>query len=333
MEVIIDDRERNVIPYLPNPSKKYHINYTIQRNEVGDYAILYKKIILLIIERKTWTDLAASMRDGRKCNVEKLLSLREKTNCQIAYMIEGNPCPSVNDRFGRIPVRALRAHLDHIAFRDGIHMIYSTGLEYTAERIFELAVNYLTIDDIIKDIDSKLSVIEKKGSNENVEELKTKQIIQKSSDEIILKCLPFIGTVISSLLYENNVTLYDLFHQKYTVEDIANIKYNTGAIIGCIRGKKIAEDIRKILISKDKKYSRIHEKILSSIPRISLNTAKIILANTTLEKILTGETTINMLANIKKSEKTKLGKKTSENIITYLISEKKITNNTKVDIG
>ena len=93
MEIIVDDREKAVFPYLEDASHKYLIDYKIQRNEVGDYAICYKGYIMMIIERKTWEDLAASMRDGRKTNVQKLISVREKTGCQIAYLIEGNATP------------------------------------------------------------------------------------------------------------------------------------------------------------------------------------------------------------------------------------------------
>ena len=43
--------------------------------------------ILFVIERKTWTDLASSLRDGRKENNKKLLKIREETKCQLIYLI------------------------------------------------------------------------------------------------------------------------------------------------------------------------------------------------------------------------------------------------------
>jgi ERCC4-type nuclease len=62
MEIIVDDREKAIIPYLEPQANKFVIPYKVQRNEVGDYAIVYKGYILMIIERKTWVDLASSFR-------------------------------------------------------------------------------------------------------------------------------------------------------------------------------------------------------------------------------------------------------------------------------
>ena len=145
MHVIIDDRERAIFPYLDRPSAEYKIPYKIQRINVGDYAICAGTEIKVIIERKTWADLAASFRDGRKENVAKLISARQETNCTLIYLIEGHTCPRPGALFGRIPYANLRAHLDHLAFRDNIHIIHSCDIDYSAARIFQMAKNITTI--------------------------------------------------------------------------------------------------------------------------------------------------------------------------------------------
>ena len=61
--ILIDDREKNVIPFFEKIDSD--IKYKIDRLTVGDYSVLYKDKILFIIERKTWVDLAASIKDGR----------------------------------------------------------------------------------------------------------------------------------------------------------------------------------------------------------------------------------------------------------------------------
>jgi len=71
MEIIVDDRERAIVQYMQQYSDELHINFKVKRLEVGDYAIVYKNHIICTIERKTWIDLAAIMRDGRKENVNK----------------------------------------------------------------------------------------------------------------------------------------------------------------------------------------------------------------------------------------------------------------------
>lgn len=316
MEIIVDDRERHVVPHLEDYSHKFNINYKVQRCQVGDYALAYKGYVLLILERKTWADLAASMRDGRKHNVKKLIAARESTNCQLAYLIEGDATPKPDKKFGRLPVKNLRAHLDHLAFRDGIHMIYSKDEEYTASRLFELAQNYLTMKETIAEID-------------NMETSDEKNILQEKTGscdvaihEQILRCLPGVGSVLSALLSENDISLYSLYHELHSTEDIATIKYNTGAMIGMVKGKKIAEGTKKIMDSISTANDKVKIRILSTIPLISKATAAKILDTFSFADLLDGKVELDDLAAIKRTEKTKLGKKAAENIFKHLLSRK-----------
>src|SRR5271163_4715793 len=105
MELIVDDRERAVTGFLEDLSHTFHINYKIKRLEVGDYSIIYKNHIMIIIERKTWADLASSLRDGRSANINKLIALREATGCQVCYLIEGDAFPNPNSLVQRMPYK------------------------------------------------------------------------------------------------------------------------------------------------------------------------------------------------------------------------------------
>lgn len=318
MNLIVDDREKAVFSFLEDASHKYHIDYKIQRNEVGDYAICYKGYILMIIERKTWEDLAASMRDGRKNNVQKLIAVREKTGCQIAYLIEGNATPSFDKKYGRLPVKNLRAHLDHLAIRDGIHMLYSKDLEYTANRLFELAYNYSTTKDVLKTIDEMEST-EKSGGSES-KELVTKQDTAESKitiNEQILRSLPGVGSIISSILAENNITLYKLYYEP-DADALAGYKYATGAAIGLEKAKKIIAGVKRTFESGSDASHKSRLKILSCIPLISKATAEKILDEINLLDIIDGSMTQNELSSFQKTAKTKLGTKAAGNIINYL---------------
>jgi hypothetical protein len=317
MEIVVDDRERSVFPYLKEHSMKTTIDYKIQRNEVGDYAITYKGFILMIIERKTWADLAASFRDGRKDNVNKLIELRNRTGCQIAYLIEGPASPPLTQLYGRIPVRALRAHLDHLSIRDGVHMIYSKDAEYTALRLFELASNYLSLKEVIKEIDET-------DSNEvqdNTDELQINMGVSVSINEQILQCLPGVGSLVSTVLSENNISLYSLYKQRHNVNHIARLKYPSGSTIGLERAKKLL-NTKKLIESSAVSSRKVHVRILSTVPLISKKTAETILRNTQLSLILDGVIDVELLANIEKSEKARLGMKAAQNIIEYLIGDK-----------
>lgn len=320
MEIIVDDRERAIFEYLEEASSKYMMNYKIQRNEVGDYAICYKGYILLLIERKTWVDLAASIRDGRKENVQKLLAVREKTGCQVGYLIEGDASPRFDKKYGNLPVKNLRAHLDHLAFRDGIHMFYSKDLEYTASRLFELATNYMSIKEVIKSIDD-LESTKDSTTGSNVSELKTKQHCEISIHEQLLRCIPGVGSIISVLLANAGVTLKSLYELEHTPDSIASIQYASGAMIGLDKGTRIAHGTKKVIDSKSASAHKNHVRILATIPLVSKVTAEKILESVSIADIISGNTDVDELANIKRNEKTKLGRKTAENIIKHLCGE------------
>ena len=178
IEIVIDDREQKVIPFFNGYDMPPNITFNVARINHGDYSIIYKNHILFVIERKTWTDLASSLRDGRKENNKKLLKIREETKCQLIYLIEGNPIPSSNKVFSRVPYKALRSHLDHLAFRDGMHMVYSKDTEHTVERIVELVKNYLTITP------SPLIALDIKESEDKRNTYTKKDIDRRNTDEL-----------------------------------------------------------------------------------------------------------------------------------------------------
>lgn len=143
-QIVADDRESHVTRFFRDVQPNYNYEYKVQRIEVGDYCITLNDKIRAVVERKTWADLAASFRDGRLSNVEKLLELQSRTNCDIYYMIEGAASPSYNGTLSRMPVTVLMAHLDHLMIRHKIFVIYSRDSAYSAQRLFELARCYYT---------------------------------------------------------------------------------------------------------------------------------------------------------------------------------------------
>jgi ERCC4-type nuclease len=146
--LIVDDREHQVIPHFAEcfPKTLYKVN----RINNGDYCVVRNGKIIIIIERKTWKDLASSFGDGRIENVNNLLKVREQTGCAIYYLIEGNPCPSRTRKIGRIPYKNLRAHLDHLMMRDNIHVIHSKSVADTVVRLKELIINYESLSNSVK---------------------------------------------------------------------------------------------------------------------------------------------------------------------------------------
>ncbi len=309
MEIIVDDREKAVAPYLEQYSKKTTIDYKMQRIEVGDYAITYKGYILMIIERKTWEDLSASFRDGRKENVKKLIELRNRTGCQIAYLIEGNATPPLTKLYARLPVRNLRAHLDHLAIRDGIHMVYSKDADYTAMRIFELASNYLTLSEVLKEIDAceaetaigttrektSKSANTSKSNIENTGNTNVKISTENAEDTSLIQ--------IANTQPANTPNTPDIHPANTSTIHTANIS--------TARPKEIDQLKNDMGVKKS-----INDQLLRCLPAIGSLTATTLAENEiTVSKLYVGQYEISDIANIKYPSGSSIGLTKAKKIV------------------
>lgn len=157
LELWIDQRERHVIPYFDALEyKNMPCSFKLKTLTSGDYAVVYKNYIIMLIERKSWNDLAATFIDrSRKFNYEKMIEERNKFNCRLFYLIEGKR-PSHN--IHHVTVGMLEAHLDHLLFDHNIVSIYSNSVEHTPERILSLIRHYLSAHtNPFKELEAKLS--------------------------------------------------------------------------------------------------------------------------------------------------------------------------------
>jgi ERCC4-type nuclease len=342
MQIIIDDRERAVVPFFKNHKKiPPNISFSVERINIGDYSIVYKNNILMIIERKTWNDLASSIVDGRKHNVNKMLKLRDETGCKIFYLIEGNPAPNPKSKYCRIPYKNLRSHLDHLMFRDDIHIIHSKNQENTVDRIIALVQNYLSIkpSPLLKYDEFKIEQIIG-GSNPTDVELTLdplsvasipvidtsntsaiKKLNEKTpvSDEYIIykiwSCVPYITEKTSGLFIDKDYHISDLILGKIPKESIYTLKYDNGHIIGK-KSEKIWNGSR-IKACNNKYFS----KMLSQINGITKKTADIILKTISFESLLNGEIQLKNISSIKKTERATIGIKASMQILKYFVKK------------
>lgn len=94
MELIIDSRENKILEQLEaNPQLFSSYKYKKEYLDVGDFVLSDSNGHTLFFERKTWADLAGSLRDGRfREQRSRLLQLQEDSSTEInkvCYIIEG----------------------------------------------------------------------------------------------------------------------------------------------------------------------------------------------------------------------------------------------------
>jgi ERCC4-type nuclease len=321
-KIFADDRERAVIPYFNNKCE-------VKRIDVADYQIYVKNILCALIERKTWSDLIASLLDGRKNNIYKLLAVsnnifaansetvtddvKSTTSTTVAnkirifYFIEG-----IYEESLKIPKNNLIAHLDHISWRDGVIIIYTESCKNTAERIIQLAHNISTCNILIDQVNV---IKEVNGAGE----LKIKISLDPVKE--ILKCLSGVGskvvkTLIDAQLDMPNLLKYMLLDPKKLESDIAAIVIagNSKNSIGKSKAAKICESLRALLTGDE----ILAKSILECIPGISAKSATFIIKTPLFGDILRGYITVNEIAAIPKSTKTKIGAKCAKLIEKYI---------------
>lgn len=304
LQILVDDREKHVIPFFKDYTAPDNISYKITRLTTSDYAIMHEDRILVLIERKTWRDLATSIKDGRSRNLSKLLEARKETNCKVVYLIEGTPIPSSTARYARIPYKNLRARLDHLIFRDDVHVIHTRDKKQTVDRLHELCKNYLSI---------KPPMIQKKEKEGGGEKL-LKRKITKSAESVIYDiwcCVPNITEKTACLFVNNDWHIRDLLLGKIDKKQIFALKYDNGYVIGK-RSEKIWKGSR---ITDANKW--VFVKMLCCINGITKPTAEKILDTIQLKDLLEGKVKQKDIGGIQKSEKRKIGKKVASEVMKY----------------
>lgn len=312
LKILIDDREQAIIPHF----KEYdNVELEVKRLHIGDYSITRNDKVLFCIERKTWCDLSASIKDGRDANIEKMLSLREQTNCKLLMLIEGKARYKPTKKFARIPYKNLQAKLDHLMVRDNINIIYSDNEEDTPNRLVEFCKNYQSLNISEEPPAENSESIEASIKSGGDIDILTKSIPKTDRQIIqnIWNTLPQITTKTSDLFINRGIHISDLIMGRLTESEVSSMKYENGTIIG-----KRAVKILKITSPDNYKYFC---NILTEIPGITKKTAALILVKATFMELLSGELSVEDLANIQKTEKSKIGKTAANNIFKFLIKQ------------
>lgn len=338
--IICDDRERNgAIDNMENATIANNvkcgklsylggggeIGYQVSRCEIGDYIISIPSkydsdhfITAIVIERKTWEDLAASIADNRsKSQHNRMVDYSAQTGCLVYYIIEGKESSS-----GRIPLKKLKAKIRQNCLR-GYPFLYSKNVNDTANLLL------LLTRDILKlyrkgevgfplqeprqdkfDLDDFKILFEKYGDSALAEDIsnllnrveimcspwersepldvKLTQRQKKSNDEIEMNmwgAFTGVGPKTANLLSQH-YTVRQMFTNPPSKEEVGKLKYESGSKIS-------KTTINKIFKSHGDHKS--HARILSQIPGITMKVAKFILCHVEMSALWVGDCDANEL--------------------------------------
>lgn len=325
-KLIVDTRERLGIPNMIQ--KQFGENdvlkeLIIKSLDTGDYQILQDDKIIAIIERKTLNDLSASMGDDRRNNINNLLLERHINNCDLYYLIEGPAFPSSNRKFSRKPYKMLESYIFRLMIKYKISIIQSKNPEHTSHIINKLFNKYY--DVYMEDSQNILNNIE--ISNDNIkissDNIEISSGIMENSQNILNNMeisndnikMSSDNIEISGGMNKNSIILLPNNINLRSLDDNAKIVCKMWM---SIRGVNTEIAINRMVKYSIIEYLEISQEdnsvimlpsytqciMLSRIPGLSLNSAKIIIKH--CKSLLLFNNTDNSLLKYQITPKTKL---------------------------
>ena len=136
MDYIIkfDNREKDLIKLLE--TKGYEV--TLENLDLGDiqFIDLTTKEIIIMIERKTYADLSASIKDGRYKEQKERMIHSLKNTVRKIVLLEGDSMSTFT-----LPSKTFKSVVINTLIRDNIHIHMSKSKEDTIEFIENIILN------------------------------------------------------------------------------------------------------------------------------------------------------------------------------------------------
>lgn len=145
MQLVVDSREARLAEAL----KVLGVAHTMAGLDVGDFMIQNEAgEPLLVAERKSLADFAASNADGRYREQRARLMAVRGSGVAVVYILEGAWSPSEDQMYGRTPEKQLKRLVTRLVLRYGMPVIHTQGIQDTA-RWTRLLLEQLTDDPTV----------------------------------------------------------------------------------------------------------------------------------------------------------------------------------------
>ncbi len=245
-----DNREKELIKLLEN--KGYDL---IKENlDLGDIQLLdsNSKELIIIIERKTLSDLSASIKDGRYKEQKERMIYSIKKSIRKIVLIEGNDYKDFT-----LPINTLNSVIINTMIRDNIHIHLTKNIEDTIIFIENIM---LQLPKYYEDLEKEIVYGEDKICNNefNCKVVKKDNITEKICFRNMLTQIPGISTNMASIFSEkyNNMENFinklneESFNDKINIIRIlSDEKYGTRRI-----GEKIAKKIVLFIFNNNEEF-------------------------------------------------------------------------------
>ena len=211
MKITIDLREKDLLKKIVPLCNDLNLKMSIQAEllELGDVIISDDDgEELLIIERKTIKDLAASIKDGRYEEQSFRLNNMVIPNHNIIYLIEGD-LNFYNQRHARMPKKTLYSAMFCLNYYKGFSLVRTFSVQETAEYILRMTDKLSRENNVFgyyNGGDKNLI----KNYCEVVKKVKKNNITPDNIGSILLSQIPGISSVTSLVIMKQFGSLYTL---------------------------------------------------------------------------------------------------------------------------
>jgi len=230
MLIKVDYREKKLIGQLlklKDKEKLDKIKIKIENLPVGDIIICDDKDKeIIIIERKSLSDLASSIKDGRYAEQSYRLNGHSMINHNIVYLLEGiiADWSDKKAKLTRTPKKTLYVTMFSLQYYKGFTTINTKNVEETAEYIIRTA-DKLSRDKKQCYYDTSCNYV---PYTSVVNKEKKKNITPKNINIIMLNQIPGISLKTSEAILENYKTVYNLIKKlNENLECLDDIKLKT----------------------------------------------------------------------------------------------------------
>ena len=242
INLIIDNRE-NIKELLDNKLE----NTSFENLSIGDYCFKIDDTPFIIIERKTISDYAASIKDGRHREQKKRL---QSQSAYVLYLVEGSISKDNSSySYNKVSKDTIVSSIINTILRDKINVFHTSDIN---ETIFFIESLYRKIEKQGDSfLDNKSTYTE--DLINTVKMSKQKNIDENVSFQMMMNCIPGISSKVSSRLsnkYKNMKefldTLNNIENDALRIDFIQNIKLETNGKSRKI-SKTVAENIIKFI--------------------------------------------------------------------------------------
>ena len=134
VRMILDNREHKLIKLIPSTEVENLYN--------GDIHFLLDDKLVLIIERKTISDLSSSVKDGRYREQKARLILKSRENIRVMYIIEEDKPNKYSKYNHKLNSSTILSCIVNTMFRDGLFVHQTKSIEDTVELLHKITKQF-----------------------------------------------------------------------------------------------------------------------------------------------------------------------------------------------